>query len=41
MTVISNLGDLGDAAETGRTGATGAPYYLPFATLICVPSRDL
>ena len=38
-TATSNLGDLGDAAETGRTCATGAPYCLPFAPLICEPSR--
>ena len=38
-TATSNLGDLGDAAAAGRTCATGAPYCLPFAPLICVPSR--
>ena len=38
-TATSNLGDLGNAAETGRTCATGAPYCLPFAPLICEPSR--
>jgi hypothetical protein len=38
-TATSNLGDLGDAAGADRTCATGAPYCLPFAPLICVPSR--
>src|SRR5712672_4276088 len=38
-TATSNLGDLGNAAETGRTCATGAPYCLPFAPLVCEPSR--
>src|SRR5712671_2316094 len=38
-TATSNLDDLGNAAETGRTCATGAPYCLPFAPLICEPSR--
>jgi len=38
-TTTSNLGDLDDAAEADRACATGAPHYLPFAPLICVPSR--